>query len=178
MYRTTLSYLGCNPCEYFCSIGTSVSRWCSDRSQDCDNRDQSCCNMRNFAFLTQTDTLDLSAGGHIPFSGTTVIGEGFQLDAGVLRVELPGVYHLSYTINIPSNADVATTFVVQAGGQDVAGTQQSITHVAGMTSATVSGSAIFEATEQVDIALVSLQALTMTPDVAGDTLATLTIEAL
>ncbi len=181
MFNSPISYIGCNPCEYFCSIGTSVSRWCSDRShpcnfENCQNFD-CCCNTRQFAFLTQTDAYALPAGAPVPFTGTAVIGEGFEFVNGALRIENPGLYRLSYSLNIPSGSTVTSTFVIQANGVNVPGTQQSVSHTSGSPAVTVNAQAFIEVTEPVTLTLISTSAVAITPGVSGDTLASLMIES-
>lgn len=181
MINSPISYIGCNPCDYFCSIGTSVSRWCSDRSHPCNfehcQNNDFCCNTRHFAFLTQTGAYTIAGGAPIPFTGSSIVGEGFDLVNGELQIENAGLYRLSYSINIPSGASVNTTFVIQANGVDVPGTQQSVNHLSGSPAVSINSQAFFEATGAVSLALVSTAPISITPSVSGDTLASLTVES-
>lgn len=171
------TYRSCNPCCYFSSIGTSVSRWCSDGDCSCACDMMPCC-MPCFAFLTQTDAMTVEAGGAIPFTGASLLGEGFTLEDGVLTLPVPGTYRVDYQLNIPSGAAVSTTVVVNAGGVDIAGTQRTIFHTAADGATTTSGHAIFEVTEPTTLALITSDALTLTPTATGDTLATMTVMAI
>lgn len=163
----------CFPCNYFNRIGYQVSRWCPTECTLFPTPEL----LPGVAYFTQAESFSVPAGGAIPFNGSSLIGEGFMQENGRISIA-PGVYRVDYRILIPQADTVNTTFSVQVGGVDVAGTQQSVSHAAGSEAMSVAGNAILEVTKPTTLSLVSSNALTLTAPGTGEALATLTMMAL
>lgn len=166
------------PCDYFRTIGTSVSRWCSNGSGACGDPAQGCCAMPFYAYLTQTAAFAIAANAPIPFTGANLIGDCIELEDGRLLLPCAGVYMVNYRVHLPVTSTVDTSFVVRVDGVDIAGTQQSAIHTAGLPAATVSAQAIFAVSESAAVGLYTTNALSLPISQSSEALATMTVIAL
>lgn len=177
-FGSSTSYNACNLCNYFRTIGSSVSRWCSNGCSTCEDHAHGCCIMPFYAYLTQTAAVNIAAETPIPFTGVNLISDGFELENGLLMLPCPGVYMVNYRVRIPLSSTVNTSFVVRVDGVDIAGTQQSVVHNPGFPPATLSAQAIFEISEGAAVGLYTTAALDLPVSTGGDPVATMTIVAL
>ena len=160
-------YHGCNPCQYFSTIGTSVSRWCSSGTLDAPYAD--------YAFLTRTNELTAEAGEPIQLNGPSMVTGAFSYANGLLTISQPGIYRLCYIVNLPFETmqDPGLMFYVRAGENIVAGTQAST-----QGPGTLAVQAIFEVTSRVSLALVCTTSFSVNALNEGDVLASLLVEKL
>lgn len=90
---------------------------------DCECTDNCGCECMNpclcrepvYGFFTQVGTLDVNAGGVIPFNGGSTV-EGIWKDGGELTLETPGVYMVTLSADIPENVTLYTELDVRVNG--------------------------------------------------------------
>lgn len=97
---------------------------------------------------------------------------------GVITVNMPGMYRIEYTINVPENADVQTEVHLMAGGSILPGSTRIISHSIGSEAITVSAEVLYDAQMPTEISLVSTNAMSLSPTMLGQQLATIMIASL
>lgn len=118
-----------------------------------------------------------------PFDGITLsetaaetFGDFFS-DGSTFQILKPGVYLVTYIVNIPAAATLNTTFALQVNRQDVASTVRVIAKTSIDTPHTVTAQAIIEASAPIALRLSSSSQLTIT-GAATETMASLSIVQL
>ncbi|MCL1964658.1 MAG: hypothetical protein FWF69_06320 [Firmicutes bacterium] len=166
----------CDPCDYFCRYGVSISRACPnsgpcfDFSQCCDLLEE----MPAYAYLTHSAAFSLQANAPVPFTGPKVQGNSVEHADGVLRITKPGVYHVRYNVKAPAGTLANTTFVLRADGEDIAGTQRAVSG----GGADAMAEAIIEVAEAAALGLYSTNAVNFPASRTGESLATMTVTEL
>lgn len=98
----------------------------------------------------------------------------FYSDGNTFQILKPGVYWVSYTINIPSAVAANTTFALQANRQNIAGTVRPVSKTATDTPHTITAQTIIDTTTPLALRLSSSSLITIT-GAATETVASLTI---
>ena len=131
-----------------------------------------------YALYYQLETLTVAANDGIDFPLTTAESAGdFLSDGNQVQILQPGVYHISYRINIPAETTVTTTFALQANRQNVAGTERAIAKTGVDTPTTVTAETILTVCTPVSIRVISTTAVTIIGE-EDEVLASLLIEQL
>lgn len=132
-----------------------------------------------YALYYQTNLLS----NRVPFGGVILSEiaaetEGhFCSDGNVFQIVKPGVYLVSYIINIPASVAVNTIFMLQQNKQNVAGTVRPVAKTATDTPHTVTAQTILAVQRPTILQLVSSSLLTIS-GAATETLATLLFQQL
>ena len=132
-----------------------------------------------YALYDQTNLLN----NRVPFGGvilseTSAETEGrFCSDGNFFQIVKPGVYLVSYIINIPASVAVNTIFMLQQNKQNVAGTVRPVAKTATDTPHTVTAQTILAVQRPTTLQLVSSSLLTIS-GAATETLATLLFQQL
>lgn len=84
-------------CEENCSCGSCI------------------CREPVYGFFTQVGTIDVNAGGMIPFNGGSTV-EGIWKDGGELTLDTAGVYMVTLSADIPENVTLYTELDVRVNG--------------------------------------------------------------
>ena len=79
----------------------------------CGNSGQ--CREPVYGFFTQVGTVDVNAGGVIPFNGGSTV-EGIWKDGGELTLDTAGVYMVTLSADIPENVTLYTELDVRVNG--------------------------------------------------------------
>ena len=96
-----------------------------------------------YALYYQLETLTVAANDGIDFPLTAAESAGdFLSDGNQVQILQPGVYHISYRINIPAETTVTTTIALQANRQNVTGTERAIAKTGVDTPTTVTAETI------------------------------------
>ena len=115
-----------------------------------------------YALYYQLETLTVAANDGIDFPLTAAESAGdFLSDGNQVQILQPGVYHISYRINIPAETTVTTTFALQANRQNVAGTERAIAKTGVDTPTTVTTETILTVCTPVSIRVISTAAVTI-----------------
>ena len=131
-----------------------------------------------YALYYQLETLTVAANDGIDFPLTAAESAGdFLSDGNQVQILQPGVYHISYRINIPAETTVTTTFALQANRQNVAGTERAIAKTGVDTPTTVTAETILTVCTPVSIRVISTTAVTIIGE-EDEVLASLFIEQL
>ena len=131
-----------------------------------------------YALYYQLETLTVAANDGIDFPLTAAESAGdFLSDGNQVQILQPGVYHISYRINIPAETTVTTTFALQANRQNVAGTERAIAKTGVDTPTTVTAETILTVCTPVSIRVISTTAVTIIGE-EDEVLASLLIEQL
>lgn len=135
------------------------------------------CN-RAYALYYQLDEITVAANDGIDFPLTAAESTGdFLSDGNQVQILQPGVYHISYIINIPAETAVTTTFALQANRQNVTGTERVIAKTGVDTPTAVTAETILTVCTPVSIRVISTAAITITGE-EDEVLASLYIEQL
>lgn len=106
--------------------------------------------------------------------------ECYNFENGIIYLA-PGIYLLEYDILLPGDPNagnpVNTEVHLAANGATIPGSSRTIAH-SGETTETVQVRVLYEATEPTGVSLVSTNAMTLTPTMAGEQLVTLAINGL
>lgn len=131
-----------------------------------------------YALYYQLETLTVAANDGIDFPLTAAESAGdFLSDGNQVQILQPGVYHISYRINIPAETTVTTTFALQANRQNVTGTERAIAKTGVDTPTTVTAETILTVCTPVSIRVISTTAVTIIGE-EDEVLASLLIEQL
>ena len=115
-----------------------------------------------YALYYQLETLTVAANDGIDFPLTAAESAGdFLSDGNQVQILQPGVYHISYRINIPAETTVTTTFALQANRQNVTGTERAIAKTGVDTPTTVTAETILTVCTPVSIRVISTTAVTI-----------------
>ena len=132
-----------------------------------------------YALYHQNNILSNNA----PFDGIAVsetaaesFGD-FYSDGSSFQILKPGVYLISYIVNIPAAVAVNTTFALQVNRQNVPSTVRNVAKTATDTPHTITAQTIVETNTPVALRLSSSSLLTIT-GTAVETLASLSIQQL
>ena len=132
-----------------------------------------------YALYYQTNLLSNSA----PFDGVALpevaaqSNGDFYSDGSTFQILKPGVYLVTYVINIPAAVAVNTTFALQVNRQNMASTVRAVAKTATDTPHTVTAQAILEADAPIALRLSSSSLITIT-GAATETVASLSITQL
>lgn len=133
---------------------------------------------RAYALYYQLETITAAANDSIDFPLSAAVSAGdFLSDGSQIQILQPGVYHIAYTINIPAETALTTTFALQANRQNVPGTERTIAKTGVDTPTTVTADTIITVCNPISIRVVSTAAITITGE-EDEVLATLYIEQL
>ncbi len=151
------------------------------------NRPNACCqpsgsmhqSVPAYALYYQLETLfNTAANGSIDITQTAAETAGaFYSDGSQVQILHPGVYYIRYTVNIPAETTVTTTFSLQANRQTIDGTSRSVAKTGTDTPATIIGETILEVSTPVAVRVVSSALLDITGE-EEEVLATLFIQQL
>ena len=146
--------------------------------QNCGQQSpKNACNLA-YALYYQLDEITVAAndGIDLPLTAAESAGD-FLSDGNQVQILQPGVYHISYRINIPAETTVTTTFALQANRQNVAGTERAIAKTGVDTPTTVTAETILTVCTPVSIRVISTTAVTIIGE-EDEVLASLLIEQL
>lgn len=129
-----------------------------------------------YALYYQTNLLSNSAPyDGIDLSETAAESFGdFYSDGNTFQILKPGIYWISYIINIPSAIAANTTFALQANRQNIASTVRPVSKTATDTPHTITAQTILETSSPVALRLSSSSLVTIT-GAATETVASLSI---
>lgn len=132
-----------------------------------------------YALYYQTNLLSNSAPyDGIDLSETAAESFGdFYSDGNSFQILKPGVYLVTYIINVPSAIAVNTTFALQANRQNIASTVRPVSKTATDTPHTITAQAIIDTNAPVALRLSSSSLITVT-GAATETVASLSIVQL
>jgi len=131
-----------------------------------------------YALYYQLETVTTAANDGIDFPLTAAESAGdFLSDGNQIQILQPGVYHITYAINIPAETALTTTFALQANRQNVAGTERVIAKTGVDTPITAAAETILTVCTPVSIRVVSSAAIALVGE-ADEVLASLFIEQL
>ena len=152
------------------------------------NRPNGCCQPSGsmhlscpaYALYYQVGTLfNTAAGGSIDITQTEAETAGaFYADGSQVQILHPGTYYIRYTVNIPAETTLTTTFALQANRQTIDGTSRSIAKTGVDTPSAVIGETILEVCSPVAVRVVSSTLLDITGEAEEDVLASLFIQQL
>ena len=107
---------GCNnncTCNNHCTCNDSCV---CEENCSCGSDCGSCiCREPVYGFFTQVGTIDVNAGGMIPFNGGSTV-EGIWKDGGELTLDTAGVYMVTLSADIPENVTLYTELDVRVNG--------------------------------------------------------------
>ncbi|MBQ3509826.1 MAG: hypothetical protein IJA90_07425 [Peptococcaceae bacterium] len=151
------------------------------------NRPNSCCqpsgsahqNGPAYALYYQTETLfNTAANSSIDITQTAEETAGaFYSDGSQVQILRPGTYHIVYTVNLPAETVITTTFALQANRQAIEGTSRAVAKTGADTPTTITGETILEVCAPVAVRVVSTALLDVTGE-EDEVLATLFIQQL
>lgn len=131
-----------------------------------------------YALYYQLENITVAANDGIDFPLTAAESAGdFLSDGNQVQILQPGVYYISYTVNIPADTALTTTLALQANRQNVAGTERALTQVTTAASTSAAAETILTVCSPVSIRVVSTSALTITGE-EDEVLASLYIQQL
>ena len=131
-----------------------------------------------YALYYQLETLTVAANDGIDFPLTAAESAGdFLSDGNQVQILQPGVYYISYIVNVPAETTLTTTFALQANRQNVSGTERAIAKTGVDTPTTVTAATILTVCTPVSIRVTSTTATTITGE-EDEVLASLFIEQL
>ena len=131
-----------------------------------------------YALYYQTDTLTVAANDGIDFPLTAAESTGdFLSDGNQIQILQPGVYQITYIINIPTETAVTTTFALQVNRQNVPSTERAIAKTGVDTPSTVIAQTIITVCNPVSIRVLSTAAVDLVGE-EDDVLASLYIQQL
>ena len=135
------------------------------------------CN-RAYALYYQLDEITVAANDGIDFPLTAAESTGdFLSDGNQVQILQPGVYHISYIINIPAETAKTTTFALKANRQNVTGTERVIAKTGVDTPITAAAETILTVCTPISIRVVSSAAIALAGE-EDEVLASLFIEQL
>ena len=133
---------------------------------------------RAYALYYQLEDITVAANDGIDFPLTAAESAGdFLSDGSQVQILQPGIYHISYIVNIPAEATLTTTFALQANRQNIAGTERAIAKTGVDTPTTVTAETILTVCTPISIRVISTAAVTFAGD-EDEVLASLYIEQL
>ena len=136
------------------------------------------CAPRAYGFFYQNDQLHISGlYGGLPIEGQGPHTADVVADYGGFRLFQPGLYWLSFTLNLPRAASLNTRFTLQIDNVNSPGTSLRIEKSAGEPGS-YQMQALFRAEGVTSFRLSSSAAFTIAAAQAGDTLATLIVRQL
>lgn len=132
-----------------------------------------------YALYYQPETLfNTAANGSIDITQAAAESAGaFYSDGSQVQILRPGMYYIRYTVNIPTETALSTTFALQANRQAIEGTSRSIAKTGTDTPTVVIGETILEVCAPVAVRVVSSALLDVTGE-EEEVLATLFIQQL
>lgn len=122
-------------------------------------------NRRNLAYALyyQLENITVAANDGINFPLTAAESTNdFLSDGNQVQICQPGVYHISYQVNVPAETTLTTTFALQANRQNVTGTERAIAKTGTDTPLPVSAEIILTVCNPISIRVVSSTATTLT----------------
>lgn len=148
---------GCDPCADPCADSCTV-----------------CCSAPVYGYFTQVGSLNVAAGGVIPFNGGSTV-EGIWKDGGAFTLEEEGVYLATLTARSPADTALSTELSVRVNG--IVNPGGTITFASEATDPPQSASAqtILTVNSGAVVTVTSSEALTLTPENVTDPLVTLTL---
>lgn len=96
----------------------------------------------NAAMFSANAPLQVSAGNAIPLEPRISNPDCFDDDGGCVRIRRPGLYHVTWTANIPSYQCVNARLYLTLNGREIPGSGQTICTQADNTSTSVTGQAM------------------------------------
>lgn len=146
--------------------------------QPCGSQNTKTAENHAYAFYYQLETVTAAANDGIDFPLTAAESVGdFLSDGNQIQILQPGVYHITYAINIPAETALTTTFALQSNRQNVAGTERVIAKTGVDTPTAVTAETILTVCTPVSIRVISTAATTITGE-EDEVLASLYIEQL
>lgn len=164
----------CPPCR--CS-GCGCKNKCRKCCCDCRRPSFDCPQTRCSAAMFSADApLSTEAGEGVTLSAKICNGDYFACDDGCVRILRPGVYHLTWTANIPAALPAGTRFALSLNGREIAGSAQTLCAQSASTSASLAGQAIVSSPPDALLCLAASNALSV--DCSADNVFTLSIVKL
>ena len=128
-----------------------------------------------YAFLTASTPLTAVAGNGIAFTVRNTSGDIF-VSGDTITLHTPGVYAVTYNLNLPYATTLSTQLTLQLNGARVAGTQVHVNKTDAASSNTVFGQAILTVpTAPATLRLISSAAINIPVESNADILATMNI---
>jgi len=104
-----------------------------------------CHHTRCFAAMFSADApLDVAAGEAIPLSAMRLNPDCFELCGGCVRILKSGLYHVVWTLNVPSYQTFSGRLYLTLNGSEIAGSGQTICCQADNTSTSATGQAMVQ----------------------------------
>ena len=147
---------GCEECSG-CTVCT-VCRHCHDR-----------CTRPVYGLFNASTPLAVTAGAAIPLTVNTTSCNDFTVSNGTVTINRCGTYLATYTVNIPSGAEIDTSIVM-----NVNGIAQSSTLLNISADGSYTGQTVFKANAGSTVSLVSNAAFSIT-DPVGQNVISLTL---
>lgn len=94
------------------------------------------------AMFSADAPLSVSAGEALPLSAPDSGGDCFESCSGGIRIRRPGLYHVVWTLNLPSYQNFSGRLYLSLNGNEICGSGQTLCCQADNTSASVTGQAL------------------------------------
>ena len=139
-------------CECDRDDGDREERRCRGRRR---RRDRGC-----FGLFTAMLPMAIAANGIVPLvGGNCLSAEGFNVNCGLITVEEAGTYLATYTVRLPAEAAVESTFSLNVND---AAQASAIVEAGGTGPASYTGQAMFEVCDRATVVLRSSDAINIT----------------
>lgn len=115
-----------------------------------------------YALYYQLENITVTANDSIDFPLTAAESTGdFLSDGNQVQILRPGVYYVSYVINIPAETTLTSTFALQTNRQNVLGTERAIAKTGVDTPTTVTAETILTVCTPISVRVTSTAAVTI-----------------
>ena len=153
----------CGCCDNCCD-GCSTCG-CNCTGCGCDHH----CRCPVYGLFSANTPLSVTAGAAIPLSATNISDHDFTVSNGTVTIKRCGTYLATYTVNIPSGAELDTTIVMNVNGVAQPSTLLNVSAAGSYT-----GQTVFKANCGTTVSLVSSAAFSVT-DPVGQNIVALTL---
>lgn len=145
----------CPPCECQSSgcKGHRCNKKCCNHCGSCGNCGNHCgcghhcaCSKNNCSagMFSADAPLSVNAGEIIPLSADHCYGDCFEICNGCIRIRKSGLYHVVWTVNVPSYQNYSGCLYLTLNGNEVGGSCQTICCQADNTSTSATGQAMVQ----------------------------------
>lgn len=135
------------------------------------------CNLA-YALYYQLDGITVAANDGINFPLTAAESTNdFLSDGNQVQIFQPGVYHVSYIVNVPAETTLTTTLALQANRQNISGTKRTIAKTGTDMPITVTAETILTVCNPISIRVASTAAIAVTGE-EDEVMASLLIQQL
>lgn len=135
-------HCGCNSCGNHCGCENCGS--CSNCG-NCGDHHCGCHQTRCSAgMFTANAPLNVCAGEAVPLTARRHNPDCFEICGGCIRIKKPGLYHVVWTLNVPSYQNFSGCLYLTLNGNEVDGSGQTVCCQADNTSTSATGQAMVQ----------------------------------